>query len=188
MSEELIILPDDDRAAYSKTQTIWFSRLGSIHTNEEEARLFGCTHKKCKKCDTLILKHCIFCEECRIKVTEEHQYLAMPFKEWDGITPVYSRRFQCLFISKQEIDEIFEFDKKSKSNMLSLVICEKLKSNLVDLDALIEDFPEECKDEIYFGTPSLQNILESINNLNSLLEKEEWGWEPGKFRTDYTPM
>jgi len=100
--ENKIILSSDDYAASLQTLTLWVSRHGRVYNNEQTARYDGCTHRKCD-CGNLVEKHWLKCDECRAKTGVE-KYRAMPFKEWDGKTPLCLFDTDTYFFSSDDID------------------------------------------------------------------------------------
>ncbi len=89
-----IILPTDDRTITKvETRQVWTAANGKFYLSEESARLNGATHVLCK-CGQPKEKYRIHCDSCEPKIQDD-EYAKMPFKEWDGETPL------CIFKSDQ---------------------------------------------------------------------------------------
>lgn len=187
--EEKIILPESREAAELVTIECWKTPQGEYFMSEKSARREGHTHRKCLSCEKIFKKRgydITTCEECFSENSERLQaeiYNKMPFKEWDGETPLYSRAFEEYFYSEDCIsDFIASHDKNIKSDDLRLIICEPSKPNEIDPDNHWEDiYPEGHS----FSEVASENLKTAIQNLNQVISEEKpWSWFPGKFRTD----
>lgn len=174
MNEE-IILDDDPRAASQKTLTLWVSRNGKVYDDERAARYDGSTHHRCK-CGGIAVKHYLVCDECLAKINRK-KYKAMPYKEWDGETPL------CLFGDDTYFwgeDDIFLYCEGNdyKIENLELVICEPVKLPLLE-----EAFFSDCLPE---DSDLPDSLIDAINEFNEVVQKHKpLSWEPGKYRTSY---
>lgn len=87
MQEKLKVMYAGDEAAQKVTVTGWRSRHGRFYSdNEHLARWDGCTHLACD-CGAAMEKGYTICRSCRDKNRRE-VCETMPFKEWDGTTPL----------------------------------------------------------------------------------------------------
>lgn len=108
----------NDKSAYYGTVSGWISYHGKFFgTEEDEARLDGCTHKPCKGCGVNILKKNTDCKKCHLKQLKK-DYNNMAICPWNETIPLYSLT-QNEFYSKEQI-EIY------KGRNLLLVICERV--------------------------------------------------------------
>jgi hypothetical protein len=170
MNKEIILDTSDQAATYQTGLAGWVSRdgfyFGDNKDSENIARYKGCTHRACRDCGNPTPKSYLICDKCRHK-KEVKRYWAMPSKEWDGKTPLYS----------EELDQYFfdlEYDEMSLASM-RLVICEPVKYRKLD-----EDYWEDCLPE---DGELPEDIKKAIDDLNSILESTEpTSFMPGKFR------
>ncbi len=178
---DAVILHDDPRACQKSTKEIFISARGRIFFYFYSARYDGKTHNVCE-CGILCEKSYYSCGDCIRKMAHEN-YLKKPFKEWDGITPVYSESFEQYFF---DIDEIIcylenEFHGVSDEPDLMLVLCEP---NMPDL-AIDDDFCDYMPEDMSLEDVASQEFLDAYDNLNKLLKKEKpWSWLPGEYRTE----
>lgn len=176
--EKKPILYDSPEAASLQTVTGWVDSNGRFWGKYEHmARLSGCTHKKCE-CGNIISKDRIKCSTCYDK-EDYDDYMKLPFKEWDGIEYVYSRRLDKYFFHGVEeleeylIDEEIEEVSDLKLVFLKAEFYNKVKSDY--WDGVIpedSDIPEE-----------LQKALDELNKVVELLPVASY--YPGNIRTEY---
>lgn len=181
MTTEKIILPEDPEAAQYKTVTGWVSRKGEFYGDDERlARYVGSTHRKCG-CGNIIEKRS-WCKPCNKKASSE-LYMKKPFKEWDGETPLYSESFGEYFFSEDDIINFIENgDAPVNPDDLQLVICIPNKPHIIEEDEFMDNLPDNMESLSDVASPEFMIALEE---LNAILENEEWGWTPGNFRTTY---
>lgn len=176
-TKEIIVLDTDDSAARLITVTGWVSRDGRFFgDNEESARYAGCTHKSCD-CGKPMTKGWTKCDSCRSKSAAE-RYRALPFKDWDGVTPVCDD--DEYFFSSEAIDEYLE-EHDLKPEDLMLVICTPNNFNEITSEYWEEILPEEGE------IPSeLKEKLDEFNKFIATLAPVSWS--PSKIRTAYRPV
>lgn len=174
--EQKIIMPED--AAELKTVTGWVTADGRFFGKEERlARYHGCTHKVCE-CGKLMEKAWTLCESCRARKSRE-RYNAMPFKEWDGETPVVISGDDHYFFNEDDIEEYCD-DQEIQPEDLQLIICEP--NRLFEIN---EGHWEDVLPEDDYSFPKEVTIaLEALNK--AIRESKPVSWSPGKYRTTYT--
>ena len=102
MSEKPKIMYASEEAAQQVTVTGWQSRNGRFYGSDEHlARWDGCTHLTCE-CSNEVEKSWTKCGDCRDKAGLE-RYLALPFQEWDELTPLTLYDNDTYFWSKEEV-------------------------------------------------------------------------------------
>jgi hypothetical protein len=113
---------------------------------------------------------------------EKARYLKLPFKEWDGKTPL------CLFMSDQffytedDINDFVDYNEGVIYQDIRLVICEPNYGEQVDLMSLWDDILPENFD----GLPSkIEAALTALNNV--IKEHGVISWSEGKYRTSISP-
>ncbi len=184
MNEE-IILPSDDRAAKLTTVTGWVSRAGHFYGNDERtARYDGSTHNKCETCGAVANKGWLSCAACSNKKRHE-KYLEIPFKEWDGTTPLCLHHDDKYFFSEDDLIEFIEEneDENYTGEDLELMICEPNYASEIDADDMYQDIlPEDQSlDDRY---PELAAKIEEVNQFIRE-EKKAISWNEGRWRTEY---
>lgn len=140
------------------------------------------THDDCKVCGVEFEKEYSssrYCSECEFKVSRE-KYLAMPYKEWDGICAV------CIgdqyFFDPEEVDDYIadqkEFDEDFPDS-IDLIICEPVPLRTLD--------HEYWSDEMHEDWEMSSEMEEAVNALNKVIEAQPTQtWLPSKTRTTYT--
>lgn len=179
-----VILVDDPKAAeYRKDLEGWCANgfyYGKDASGERRAREAGATHVKCPECDKVRVKdNWSICEGCRDKKYQQ-RFLNMPWKEWDGTTPVVIFDDDRFFWDEDDINEYME-DNEIES--LQLCLCEP-----VYLRALKEEYWEDCLPDTDDDLSLLpKDLIEKIKEVNALLAGlPPISWRQGKFRTTYT--
>jgi hypothetical protein len=100
----------------------WQSRDGRFYDDDEHlARWAGCTQLLCD-CGAEMEKGYTICEACRGKA-DAGKYEAMPFKEWDGKTPLVIYGDDIYFWDEDGVLEYCE-EHDCQPEDLRLVICE----------------------------------------------------------------
>jgi len=170
------ILYDSDEAASIKTLTGWVSRTGRYWGKDEHmARWDGCTHKLCE-CGNEMMKGYTICETCRSKKAIE-AYDKMPFKEWDGKTPLVLFNDDQYFFHEEDI-EIYLDDNELKPEDLRLMICEPNYLSPVNPDIWSDIWPED------HDLP--KEVDEALSKLNEVIKKQKpFSWSEGRFKTSY---
>lgn len=174
-SKSEIVMRDSPEAASMRTVTGWVSRHGRFCGDDERmARYDGCTHVPCSKCGAPTEKSRTTCSDCRAQ-KENDAYEAMPRKEWDGVSMLYSQKndryYQDLSAAEDDLDE-----GETLAN-LQLVICEPNYGQRIDADYFCDETDEdgELPDSLY----------EAMDVFNSAIrEAGVLSWSPGKFALD----
>ena len=178
MNNEKIILFDSDEAAQPITLSGWQSSDGFFFRDESSARYRGCTHKICD-CGKPMSKFYTKCESCRF-VSQVEKYDKLPFKEWDGVTPLCIYQSDEYFFNENDIwdyiDNHSEDDDEIKPEDLMLVICEPNYYAPIVSDVWEDIIPEDG------DIPKI--IQEKLAEFNEFLKKQPpLSWSQGKFRT-----
>lgn len=100
-----IILYTDDKAASLKTVSGWVSRNNRFYgSNEHLARIDGCTHRICEKCNVAVIeKKYHICRDC-YKAGMIELFMQRPADAWANTeVPVYSH------IEEMHFYDLYEF-------------------------------------------------------------------------------
>lgn len=179
INDDEIILETDDRAAEYKTVKGWVSYDSYFFGEDEDmARRKGATHKKCQ-CGHIYEKHG-YCVNCHRKDREE-KYEKMPFKLWDGQTPLCLFDDDMFFYILEDIESYLDDldDDSVKAVDLKFVICEPQYPHLIDNDYFADILPEDLELE----DCASRDLLDAIHKFNEFAEKTPFSWGPGKYRT-----
>lgn len=173
------IMYASDDAAQRVTVTGWRSRSGRFYGDDEHlARWDGCTHKVCA-CGAEMERIYTICRSCADKKRLE-KYEAMPFKEWDGETPLTLYDDDEFFWNE---DDVLDYCERCDISLedLRLVICEPNYAREIEPDDFYQDdLPEDQSiSDVY---PDLANAIEKVNELIRKKEKP-LSWGGGRFRT-----
>lgn len=141
------------------------------------------THDDCTSCGKEFEKkysNSRHCTSCEFKVRHE-KFLALPFKEWDGITPVCIPDGDQYFFDSDEIEEYIhdqqEFDEEFPST-IDLLVCEPVPLRTLDYEYWADDMHEDWE-------PS-KALEEAVKALNKVIQAEPTqSWFPSKIRTSY---
>jgi hypothetical protein len=111
------------------------------------------------------------------------KYTDMPFKEWDGVSPLCLKDGSRCFWRKEEIEE-YCFDNDIFPESLQLTICKPVYGSIIVPDQIWDgDIPEE--EELQYWWPELYQKIQEVNRL--IIDRENsgnpWSWFPGKYRT-----
>jgi hypothetical protein len=110
------------------------------------------------------------------------RYQAMPFKEWDGETPLTLADDDRYFFSEDDLVSYLD-EQDPDADDVRLVICEPNYASEIDEDHFVDDLPpDQGLDEVY---PELAAAIEKVNELIRKKEKP-LSWGAGKYRTSYT--
>jgi hypothetical protein len=182
MTQEKMILNTSDEAAQIKTLTGWVSRTGQFWGDDERmARWSGATHLVCS-CGEVHEKGWTCCQKCRDKKDGE-RFLAKPFKEWDGETPLTIWGDDTFFFDEDSIVCYLE-DNDLEAEDLQLVICEPNCATEIDYDRWSDDLPEDRElDDI------APELAKKVDELNAFIREHRpiLSWGMGKYRTVYKP-
>jgi hypothetical protein len=160
------------------TVTGWRSRNGHFYgDNEHLARWDGCTHLICD-CGAEMDRTYTICRACRNK-KRLAQYQAMPFKEWDGETPLTLNDDDRYFWSEDDLLEYCE-EENIQPEDLRLVICEPNYAWQIDDDYYCDILPEDHT--LADAYPDLADAIEKVNEMIRKKEKP-LSWGAGKYRT-----
>ena len=166
-----MIFEDSDEAASTQTVTGWVSRRGHFYgADERTARYDGATHRICKVCGQPY-EISSYCKPCNDRKNQD-AFHAMPKKEWDGFTPLYSNKVDKYFDSLEHAED-FALGSDLGLYEMQLVICEPVYAEELTLD-----YFEDC---IVEGSPTdaLQDLIDDFNSKTR--EIGVLSWEPGKF-------
>ncbi len=178
--EQKIIMYASDEAAKQMTVTGWVSSTGRFWGRDEHmARYEGSTHRLCD-CGEIMNKGWLKCQTCRDKQNNE-RFLALPFKEWDGETPLCLWHDDKYFFDSSDIDEYCDEQEVDPSE-LQLVWCEPMKLRKIDYDYWTDDMPENV-DELP------DEMLKLIDQMNEFIDgySPNW-WITTNIRTEYKPV
>lgn len=182
--KQVIILADDPKAAeYRKDLEGWCANgfyYGKDGNGERRAREAGATHVKCPECDKVRVKdNWGVCESCRDKKYQQ-RFLDMPWKEWDGVTPLVIYGDDRFFFDEDDINSYLE---DSEDESLQLCICEPVYARALRQDYWEDCFPDNDDDENVLPA----DLLKKIDEINEILAgMPPVSWKQGKFRTTYT--
>jgi len=177
--ESIVMYNSEDAATYKTGISGWVTKDGRFWGKDEHiARYAGCTHVICD-CGDIAKKSYTKCQPCRIKASNDH-YNNMPFKEWDGETPLCEHNSDKYFFGMDDIDDYCDEYNYLYSD-LKLIICEANKVPEVDPYDIINDImPEDCDEIPYELGKAFDELNSKIKEFNS---KNTISWEPGKYRT-----
>jgi len=178
MTAPKIILNDSPDAAQLKTVELWVAFDGRMFNDEHTARYAGCTHVRCE-CGNITEKLYVRCQTCRDKKAIE-KYNAMPFKEWDGTTPLVIYGSDQYFYDEGDLaDYCADYDIDPKE--LKLCLCDPHHLREFDGSWFEDDLPEdgELPDE----------IIKALDEFNAKIKayNKTMYWVQGSFRTTYVP-
>lgn len=170
-----------------ETIEVWKGGKYNYFHNYEDAVYELAIDRKCKICrEPTGAKHFLLCPECRAK-KKEKEYNMMPYKEWDGVTPL------CLFddnetyfFSQQEVVDYFMDEAIVESiDDLQLVIAEPVKTPTFDIDDFLESTIDVDIEDIL---PDMYKevINEEVNEiLETHIGRNTGLWVPGNYRTSF---
>lgn len=184
MSEEKVIMYDSPEAAIYRTDIKgWVSANGLFYgdgeSGERAARYDGATHRKCEEC-TVVIKNRSYtvCDSC-LRKRRQIKYNNMPFKEWDGGTPLVLFDDDKYFFDEESILDYAE-DCEMKPEGLMLVICEPNHYGFISDDYWEDVLPEDGEVD-----DALRKKVDELNEFIKTLPPASWS--AGKFRTSYKP-
>lgn len=172
--------PDDSpipfespQAATYETRTGWFDRHGRFHGDDEEmARLSGCTHLRCQKCQTLHPKGepCPCCD--RESLAE--WWAKLPRNDWDGEAFLYSYSTNQFFNTGDDVAH-YCFENNLSIDALQLVICVPSVAEPIDPLTYYEDLLPEA------GSIPVE-LADAFDVLNGAITSRHFvlSWYPGK--------
>jgi hypothetical protein len=176
--EERTILYDSPEAAVFKTGISgWVSSDGRFFGKDEHlARWNGCTHKKCEDCNNYAEKNWVRCEECRRKRSNE-RYNALPYKEWDGKTPICTWDGDVYFFSDEDLIE-WLYDNECNGSDVQLVCAQGINYRELDYETITGDAHEDWEPE--------NELRNAVNKLNEVIRKlPPHSYTVGEIRTSY---
>lgn len=178
--EEKIIMYDSPEAGRLVTVEAWEvdNPNGKLWTkNEHSARWNNCTHMKCE-CGGVREKSYTICPECRLKKARE-RYLELPFKEWDGVSPVCTSNGDEYFFDEESLIIYIEELEDQQTTEVSLLYCDPIYYNPINYDRVAEDTHDEWEPP--------QALIDEVNKFNEFIKTlKPHSWRPGKIRTSYT--
>ena len=172
------IMYGDDRAAQFVTNLSgWVSRHGRFFGNDEGsenvARYDGCTSRECEICGKSTgNKGYVICRDCKEKKNIE-KYLAMPEKEWDGKSVLYSDAYDEWL---DDIDEADDYGFIVNRDELRLVIAEPVYYHGINDEYYVDIIPEDGDVD--------GDVLALVAKYNADIKalQRVASWEPGKYR------
>jgi hypothetical protein len=175
------IMYSDDRAAQFVTNISgWVSRHGRFYGNDEGseniARYDGCTSRECDICGKPTgNKSYVICLDCKEKKNIK-KYLAMPEKEWDGKSMLYSDAFDEWFGEMWEVEDYCNEETSYKAESLRLVIAEPVYYHGIDDEHYVDIIAEDCDVD--------GDVLALVAKFNADIKalRRVASWEPGKYR------
>lgn len=176
-SKKEIKYDSPDAATFKTGIEGWVSADGIFFgKSEHNARYHGCTHVKCSDCDNYVSKGWTRCEACRNKTSVE-RYNALPFKEWDGKTPICTWDGDKYFFSEEELIEYLEENELQESGLM-LVFCLSIEYPQLDTEFFGNDAHEDWEPE--------KVLVEAIRKLNEVVSTlPPHSYTVGKIRTSY---
>ena len=176
MQDTKIILPDSPEAAHQQTVTLWVSRHGHAYNDERIARFDGSTHSKCE-CGNICDKNYTKCKDC-ISKQDREKYKAMPFKEWDGETPLCLFNSDTYFWGEDDIENYCE-ENECNADSLELVICNPNLPRELDSEFFCDELPDDGDGDL---PKELQKAIDDFNAAVKAYGKP-LSWIEGKYRT-----
>lgn len=177
MQEKKFIPYDSPEAAQYRTITGWVSKDGRFWgDNEHMARYSGCTHVLCSKCKKeYVERGRTKCKKCQ-HTDYINAYSKMPYKDWDGVTPITLYDSDEYFM---DIDDLFFYTEENEVNPkdLMLVLCDPIYPRLLDTDYWEDDLP----DPDYDIPEELERLISEFNE--RVKKIDIISWIPGKYRT-----
>lgn len=175
LEDDETVLPTDDRAAYQVTITGWASRDGVFFGNgedsERQARYHGSTHNICQDCGGVARKSRLVCDECS-DAREVAVYATLPRKTWDGVTPLYSEKYEK-YLTSDPVEELYyiEQDKGLTEGSLTLedmrlLICDPTHFSQVQEDQWYELLPDGYDDQLP------REMQDALDALNAVIDKQ----------------
>lgn len=156
----------------------WLSVDNCFFTEERNARYRSHTHSLCE-CGGEAERGYTCCPSC-IANKKMERFKALPFKEWDGVTPLCIYGDDKFFFSSDDIDEYLE-EQGLNSDDLMLVVCTELHYNTID-----EDYWEDVLPEDGEIPETLKIKLIELNNFIKTLPVASY--YPDNIRTKYNPI
>lgn len=185
-SDKKVIMYDSDEAAQPVDPPgLWRSSRGNLFISEHSARYDGSTHTRCV-CGEAKEKHYTACEACRSRI-KLVQYLALPFQEWDGETPLYDDASDQYFFSEDSLldwlEDVNADDEERNPADLRLLICEPQYAPEIEVDDLWSDYLDTEGDaSVKDIDPVLWGMIEGVNKY--IREKKVLlSWIAGSVRT-----
>jgi hypothetical protein len=176
--EEKIIMFDSPEAAVKVNMDLWKSSDGRLAVTEAAARYNGCTHKVCE-CGKIMKKYQIRCDSCDFK-SDREIFLALPFREWDLISPVCTTDGDKYFFNEEDLIEYMQEDETDPMTEIDLLICEKNQWRAVEEGYWCDEMPVDGDGEL---PKKMQEALDNLNAIISTLPAQSYS--PIKIRTNY---
>ena len=175
MLENKVIDYNEPNLVEKKSISLWVTKDGRCFSEEKDARYFACTHRKCQFCDNLTEKYRLYCRECETSKLFE-KFNSYESKDWDGITPLYEIFADVYVWDENDLYNLAE-DLGMDEKELSLVFCQKVHQNLINIEDVID--LDNVEEDIDVHT----EIILAVNKLNEAIEKyEPLLWEPSKIK------
>lgn len=175
-----VILSTDEGIVESVSVKGWKDIHGKIHLSEYFAKEASITHRTCTCGKVYPIKGSrsnTICNDCfNENITK--RYNALPYKEWDGKTPLYSDLCDKYFFDADELLD-YCYDEEIDISTLRLIICEPNYYREINADYWADEMSEDQEDID-------STLKEELNKLNQLIKTlPPLSWSPSKYRTDY---
>ena len=180
MTKEIVLDTDPSIVEYKTNIKGWVGKDGRFYGEDKGLAIYAnSTHKKCDE-GHIYSRGWISCPECEA-AKRPTKYMQMPFKEWDGETPLCLYMSDQYFFSSDDIEDYLDCEDLESSD-LELVICEPNYLWEVSTDYWEDVFPEDMD----LKDVASKELVEKLKELNELIQKETpVSWGEGKFRTDF---
>jgi len=127
----------------------------------------------------------LLCDEC-LQEKENERYNKMPFKEWDGVTPLWVYDTDKYLFGE---DDVFDYADEIgvEAKDLNLVISDPVETPEFDIeDFLLENLemePEYMEDIL--SSSNADELNKTINEaIKNIVGSSVNLWKPGKYRTN----
>lgn len=167
--EKTMVLPENVELT-EEIKTLYKTKDGRYFLSKEGAQEKLATHFPCKCGNGIREKYRIHCDNCEPKKV-------IPFKEWDGKTPLYCNNYDRYFFELDDLISAIEDEDLDKES-IDLRICEPSYFREVDSDYWEDVMPENMEELPKVIKEKLAELNETIKNY-----KEPASWSPTKYRT-----
>lgn len=179
MEDKKVIMYESPEAArYVTNIEGWIDAQGRFwgkgDDGERMARYSSHTHKVCE-CGGLAKRGWLRCENC-IRKSERERYLALPYKEWDGIAPVCTWDGDTYFFN---LDELIDYmTERDSMESIDLLFCDPVHYSSIDFETIAGEAHEDWEPE--------EELCKKVDEFNAYLKTlPPHSYCPGKVRTSY---
>jgi len=117
------------------------------------------------------------CNDC-IEAERKEDYNSMPYREWDGETPLVIFQTDIYFYDEDDLLFYCEENNIANFNTLQLVICERVKLPTFEISDLVDGYWDW-----EYDIPNENLINKEINGIIHKYLSDHPVWEQGKYRT-----